>query len=71
VKVPHQPLNPYTLVNIVQRIGGALGAITVVVVLTQTGDAYRWAFAGLLMMAVLNLVPALGMVSRREVMMRS
>ena len=60
-----------TLVNIVQRIGGALGAITVVVVLTQTGDVNRWAFAGLLMIAVLNLVPALGMVSRREVMMRS
>ncbi|MCH2556841.1 MAG: DHA2 family efflux MFS transporter permease subunit [Alcanivorax sp.] len=56
-----------TLVNIVQRIGGALGAITVVVVLTKTGDSYQWAFAGLLVLALLNVLSALGMLSRRKI----
>lgn len=55
-----------TLVNIVQRIGGAFGAIAVVVVLTQTGDAYRWAFAGLLVIALLNVVSAAGLLFRHE-----
>jgi hypothetical protein len=37
-----------TLVNIVQRIGGAIGAVAVAVTLAHTGGgvgAYAWAFA--------------------------
>ncbi|MEP4370595.1 MAG: MFS transporter, partial [Alloalcanivorax venustensis] len=60
-----------TLVNIVQRIGGALGAITVVVMLTQTGDGYWWAFAGLLVIALLNVVSAVGLTSRHEAMIHA
>ena len=59
-----------TLMNIVQRIGGALGAIAVGV-LTQTGASYRWAFAGLLIIALLKVLPTLAIASRREAMMRS
>lgn len=53
-----------TLVNIVQRIGGALGAITVVVVLKNTGDSYQRACAGLPVLVLLNVLFALCMLSQ-------
>lgn len=52
-----------TLVNIVQRVGGAIGATGLVIVLAQTGGptssgACTWAFAALTAIATLTLVPA-------------
>ncbi|WP_435107168.1 DHA2 family efflux MFS transporter permease subunit [Nocardiopsis synnemataformans] len=52
-----------TLVNIVQRVGGAVGAAGVVVVLAQAGassdgDGYAWAFAALTALSFLTLVSA-------------
>jgi EmrB/QacA subfamily drug resistance transporter len=52
-----------TLVNIVQRVGGALGAAGVVIVLTHTGGidsphAYVWAFGSLAVISALTLVSA-------------
>ncbi|MFJ9552587.1 MFS transporter [Nocardiopsis sp. NPDC101807] len=51
-----------TLVNIVQRVGGALGAAGVVAVLTRAGgggDGRAWAFAALSALSALILLPAL------------
>ena len=52
-----------TLVNIVQRVGGAVGAVGLVIVLTQTdgtssSGAYTWAFASLAIISALTLVLA-------------
>jgi EmrB/QacA subfamily drug resistance transporter len=52
-----------TLVNIVQRVGGALGATGVVIVLDRAGGsansgAYAWAFGCLALIAALTLVCA-------------
>ncbi|ASU83619.1 MFS transporter [Nocardiopsis gilva YIM 90087] len=52
-----------TLVNIVQRVGGALGAAAVVIVLTQTGGssdpaAYPWGFGLLAVVSGLTVVTA-------------
>jgi EmrB/QacA subfamily drug resistance transporter len=50
-----------TLVNIVQRLGGAIGAVGVVVTLARTGggaSAYGWAFALLAAVSILTLVSA-------------
>ena len=50
-----------TLVNIVQRVGGALGAVGVVVTLARAGggaSAYGWAFALLAAVSILTLVSA-------------
>jgi EmrB/QacA subfamily drug resistance transporter len=52
-----------TLVNIVQRVGGAIGAASVVVVLAQAGGsasagAFRWAFAVLLGISVVAVAVA-------------
>lgn len=51
------------LVNIVQRLGGALGAVGMVVILQQAGGssspiAYLWAFASLTGLSILTLVTA-------------
>ncbi|MEV6712576.1 DHA2 family efflux MFS transporter permease subunit [Lentzea sp. NPDC051208] len=50
-----------TLVNIVQRVGGALGAAGLVVVLSQTAgeQAYVWAFAVLTVLAVSTVASAM------------
>ncbi|MEZ0472943.1 DHA2 family efflux MFS transporter permease subunit [Luteimonas salinilitoris] len=58
---PDQIGDAVTLVNIVQRVGGAVGAAGVVVVLAQTGGssapvAYLWAFSALAALSVLTLV---------------
>lgn len=53
-----------TLVNIVQRLGGAIAAIGVVLTLAQSGDgarAYLWAFALLAALSALALVSASGL----------
>lgn len=52
-----------TIVNIVQRIGGAVGAVSVVVILYHANDgssaeAYFWAFALLAVYALLSLAGA-------------
>lgn len=52
-----------TLVNIVQRIGGAIGAGGLVIILAQAGGstnaaAYAWAFASLAVVSVLTLFSA-------------
>lgn len=52
-----------TLVNIAQRVGGAIGAAGVVILLAQAGDAthingYVWVFIVLMVMAMLTLVSA-------------
>lgn len=52
-----------TLVNIVQRVGGAVGAVGVVITLANTGGsaspvAYAWAFAALTVVSVLTLLCA-------------
>ena len=50
-----------TLVNIVQRVGGAIGAVGVVIILQQAGGdsnpgAYIWAFTSLAVLAALTLI---------------
>lgn len=50
-----------TFVNITQRIGGAIGAIGLVIILTQLGgrnslDAYTWAFGVLALISVFTIV---------------
>ncbi len=50
-----------TIINIAQRLGGALGAITTVIVLEQAAatdnqQAYRWGFALLVAFAVASMV---------------
>ena len=60
-----------TLVNIVQRLGGAIGAVGVVVTLARTGggaSAYGWAFALLAAVSILTLVSAA--ILRRHTRMR-
>ncbi|WP_164101861.1 DHA2 family efflux MFS transporter permease subunit [Candidatus Laterigemmans baculatus] len=50
-----------TLVNLVQRIGGAIGTIGLVIVLARAGGesgAYWWAFAMLLIISSLTMVSA-------------
>lgn len=52
-----------TLVNIVQRIGGAMGAVGIVVILQQGSDSwdvngYIWAFTSLAVLSVLTLLTA-------------
>lgn len=52
-----------TLVNIVQRTGGAAGAAGVVTILAQAGGstdavAYRWAFAAVLLLSLFTVVTA-------------
>ncbi|EKF17192.1 DHA2 family efflux MFS transporter permease subunit [Nitratireductor pacificus] len=55
-----------TLVNIVQRLGGAIGAVGVVVVLAQGHDAagYVWAFALLAAVSALTMVLAMALTRR-------
>ncbi|GAA3726284.1 putative MFS family arabinose efflux permease [Spinactinospora alkalitolerans] len=57
-----------TLVNIVQRVGGAIGAAGLAAVLAQTGGtgpgAYTWAFAALTAVSALIPVSATGMLRR-------
>jgi len=59
-----------TLVNIVQRIGGAIGGVGMVIILQQAGGAektgaYLWAFGSLAGLSILTL--AAGAALRRQV----
>lgn len=50
-----------TVVNITQRIGGAIGAVGLVIILAQLGgrnslDAYMWAFGVLTLISVLTII---------------
>lgn len=65
----HEMGDATTLVNIVQRVGGAIGAVVIVIIIHQvegisTTAAYLWAFAALAVLSLLALVTA--MVLQRQ-----
>lgn len=65
----HEMGDATTLVNIVQRVGGAIGAVCIVIILQQvngltTAEVYTWAFAALGMLSLLTLMMA--MVLQRQ-----
>lgn len=57
-----------TLVNVVQRLGGAVGALGIAALLARAGgpDAYAWAFAVLMGLSLLAYVPARALRRSRE-----